>query len=79
MKKFVVGYLTFFENELKLFKVESDSEYSAIKETMVLACSKEEYKQDEIDWQNSEDYPQDKESLIEMLYNSDIVIEVIEI
>ncbi len=78
MKNFVVGYLSFFENELKLFKIKSDSEYSAIKEAMVLACS-EEYKQEEIEWQNSEDYPKDKDSLIEMLYNSDVAVELLEI
>lgn len=48
MKNYAVGYLTFFENELKMFKIQADSEYEA-KKAMVEAAGKEEYKQDEID------------------------------
>lgn len=79
MKNYVVGYLSFFENDLKLFKITAESDYMAIRQAMIDACSTEEGKQSEIDWQNSEDYPTDKESLIDMLYNSDVAINVTEI
>ena len=79
MKNYAVGYLTFFENELKMFKIQADSEYEAVKKVMVEAAGKEEYKQDEIDWQASEDYPGNLEDLIEMLYNSDVAVNVIEV
>lgn len=79
MKNYAVGYLTFFENELKMFKVQAESEYEAIKKAMVEAATKEEYKQDEIEWQESEKYPDNLEDLIEMLYNSDVAVNAIEV
>lgn len=79
MKNYAVGYLTFFENELKMFKVQAESEYEAIKKAMVEAATKEEYKQDEIEWQASEKYPNNLEDLIEMLYNSDVAVNAIEV
>ena len=79
MKNYVIGYLSFFENDLKMFKIQAESEYEAVKKTMIEVCSKEEYKESEIEWQNSEDYPQDLESLMDMLYNSDIAVEVVEV
>lgn len=79
MEKFVVGYLSFFENDLKLFSIQAESEYEAIKKAMIEACSEDKYKESEIEWQNSEDYPKDKDSLIELLYNSDVVINVLKI
>lgn len=79
MKNYVVGYLSFFENDLKQFKITAESDYEAIKKAMVEACSDEECKQSEIDWQSDESYPKDTESLIDMLYNSDVAINVIEI
>ena len=59
--------------------IQAESEYEAVKKAMVEAASKEEYKQDEIDWQASEDYPVNLEDLIEMLYNSDVAVNVIEV
>lgn len=79
MKNYAVGYLTFFENELKMFKVQAESEYEAIKKAMVEAATKEEYKQDELEWQASEKYPDNLEDLIEMLYNSDVTVNAIEV
>lgn len=57
MKNYVVGILSMFENDLKLFKVTADSKYEAVKKGMVEFCTDEESKQHEIDWQNSEEYP----------------------
>lgn len=79
MKNYIVGYLSFFENELKLIKISEESEYKAVRQCVLGLCSDEESRQQELEWQNSDDYPQDFESLDDMLYNSDIAINVIEI
>ena len=63
MKNYVVGILSMFENDLKLFKVVAESEYEAVKKGMVEFCEDEENKQHEIDWQNSNEYPKDLEGL----------------
>ena len=46
---------------------------------MIESCSEEEYKQDEIKFQNSEEYPENFNDLVDLLYNSDTVVNVIEI
>ena len=63
MKNYVVGILSMFENDLKLFKVVAENEYEAVKNGMVEFTDNPESKQHEIDWQNSEDYPTDLEGL----------------
>jgi hypothetical protein len=63
MKKYVVGILSMFENNLKLFKITAQDEYNAVKKAMVEFTDNAESKQHEIDWQNSEDYPIDLEGL----------------
>jgi|GEM_PF-2248693 hypothetical protein len=63
MKNYVVGILSMFENDLKLFKVMAENEYEAVKKGMVEFTDNPESKQYEIDWQNSEDYPTDLEGL----------------
>jgi len=63
MKNYIVGILTLFENDLKLFKITAENEYEAVKKGMIEFCPNEEAKQYEIDWQNSEDYPEDLEGL----------------
>ena len=60
MKNYVVGILSMFENDLKLFKVMAENEYEAVKKGMVEFTERKQY---EIDWQNSEDYPTDLEGL----------------
>ena len=57
MKNYVVAILSFFENEVRMFKIEAENEYEAIKKGMIEFCEDEESKQSEIDYQNSEDYP----------------------
>lgn len=78
MKNYIVGYLSFFENDLKLLKITADSQYEAIKNAMLELCGDEECRKSEVAWQDSEDYPETLEDLIDMLYNSDIAINVIE-
>lgn len=63
MKNYVVGILSMFENDLKLFKVSAENKYEAVKKGMVEFCSTEKSKQDEIEWQNHEDYPTDFDGL----------------
>ncbi len=63
MKNYVVGILSMFENDLKLFKVTAENEYEAVKKGMVEYVDNAEGKQHEIDWQNSEDYPKDLDGL----------------
>lgn len=79
MKNYMCGYLNFYDNELKLFKIESPSKYEALKELMILSCNTEGGKNEEINWQNSEDYPKTYEELEELLYNSDVVVNVQEL
>lgn len=64
MKNYVVGILSMFENDLKLFKITAENEYDAVKKGMVEFCDNEESKQFEINWQNSEDYPKTFEELL---------------
>jgi len=63
MKNYVVGILSMFENNLKLFKVTADNEFEAVKKGMVEFACDDESKQDEIDFQNSGDYPIDLDGL----------------
>ena len=78
VKTFVVGILSLFDYKLKLLKINAENEYEALKKGMIESCN-EKYKQDEIDWQKSEDYPKTYEKLVDLLYNSDMCINVIEI
>ena len=78
VKTFVVGILSLFDYELKLLKINAENEYEALKKGMIESCN-EKYKQEEIDWQNSEEYPKTYEELVGLLYTSDICVNVIEI
>ena len=78
VKTFVVGILSLFDYELKLLKINAENEYEALKKGMIESSS-EEYKQEEIDWQKSEEYPKTYEQLVDMLYNSDMCVNVLEI
>lgn len=77
MKNYVVGISSIFDNDLKLFKIEADNKYEAVKKSMVEYWTNEEYKQREIKYQNSEYYPKDFDSLC--LKNKEILFNVIEI
>lgn len=63
MKNYVVGILSMFENDLKLFKITAENEYEAVKKGMVEFAGDEESRKHEIAWQNSEQYPKDYEGL----------------
>jgi oligoribonuclease NrnB/cAMP/cGMP phosphodiesterase (DHH superfamily) len=63
MKNYVVGILSMFENDLKLFKITADNEYEAVKKGMIEFCHDDVSKVYEIAWQNSSDYPKDLKGL----------------
>jgi hypothetical protein len=78
MKKYVVAYISFFDNELVQLIVEAESEYEAIKKGMIELTS-EEYRQDEIDFQNDPEYPKTVEEQKQLAFNSDSMVAAIEI
>lgn len=78
MKKYVVAVISFFDNDVQQFKVEAENEYEAVKKG-VLAFSKEEYREGELEFQNSEDYPKDMEGLEHLYNNAEMDFSVIEI
>ena len=77
MRNFVVGVLSTFENNLKLFKITAESEYEAVKKAMIEFCDDEDSKMNEIDWQNSDYYPKSIEEMINSY--EDIPFNIIEI
>ena len=77
MRNYVVGILSMFENDLKLFKITTESEYEAVKKAMIEFCDDEDSKMNEIDWQNSDDYPKNIEEMIS--YYEDVPFNIIEI
>jgi hypothetical protein len=78
MKNYVVALLSFFENEIKQFGIEAESPYEAVKKCMIEMAS-EEYKQEEIDFQNSEEYPKTIEEMDDYFANCDMVFSVMEV
>ena len=78
MKNYVVGILSLFENDLQLFKVEAEDKYEALKKGMVDYTS-EEYKQDEIEFQNGDVCPPNFESLTDYYSVGELMTNVIEI
>ena len=81
MKNYVVGYLSFFDNNLILKKVKAENELEASKKAILEIAenfSKEAF-DSEKEWQESKDYPEDFESLKATLFNCNAVLEVIEI
>ncbi len=79
MKNYVVAIISFFENDIKQFKISADDEYQALKKALVDFHSDEESKKYEIDYQNSIDYPKTIKDLESYLNNGDMSSNVIEI
>jgi len=63
MENYVVGILSLFENEVKLFKVSAENKYQAVKKAMLDFCDSEDAKIHELNYQKSEAYPKDYEGL----------------
>jgi hypothetical protein len=62
-KNYVVGILSMFENDLKLFKVTAENEYEAVKAGMMQFADTPEAQKAELEWQESAAYPKDLEGL----------------
>jgi hypothetical protein len=78
MKNYVVAILSFFENEIKQFGIEAESPYEAIKKAMI-EFTRDEYKQQEIDFQNGEEYPKTIKEMDEYFGNCDMVFSITEV
>jgi len=78
MKNYVVGILNMFDHDLKLFKVEAEDKYEALKKGMV-GYTPEEDKHYEIQFQNGTVCPPNFESLTGYYEVGEIITEVIEI
>jgi hypothetical protein len=78
MKNYVVGILSLFEHDLKLFKVEADNEYESLKKGM-LEFTPDEYKEHELEFQNGAICPPNFESLTGYYEVGEIMTQVIEI
>ena len=78
MKKYVVGILSLFEHDLRLFKVEADNEYEALKRGM-LEFTPDEYKEHELEFQNGDVCPPNFESLTGFYEVGEIITNVMEI
>jgi len=49
MKTFVIGILSFFENENRLFKVTAENEVDAMKQALI-EFTNPKYREDQIEW-----------------------------
>lgn len=78
MKNYVVAVISFFDNDVKQFKVEAENEYNAVKKG-IIAFTNEEHRQSEVEFQNSEDYPTDIKGLEHLYNNAEMDFSVIEI
>lgn len=78
MKNYVVGILSMYDNDLKLFKVEAEDKYDALKKGMVDFTS-EEYKEHEREFQNGVICPPNFESLTDYYAVGEIITNVMEI
>ena len=78
MKNYVVGILSMEDNDLKLFKVEAENKYDALKKGM-MDFTPDEYKEYELEFQNSEICAPNFESLTDFYFNGEIMTNVIEI
>ena len=81
MKKnyfYVVALISFFENEVKQFQIRAGNEFEAVKKAMV-EFTNDKYKEEEIAFQLSENYPTDILELTNYLSNSDMSFSVVEV
>ena len=81
MKNYVFGYLSFFDNKLILKKITAENELEAAKKAILEVAenlSKDAFNSEK-EWQESENFPKDFESLKDEMLNCDFAIEVVEI
>lgn len=78
-KKYVVAIMSYFNNEIRQYVIDAESNYEAVKLSMLRYWESEDGLNDEVDWQNHPDYPKTYEDLKVSLFNSDMNVSVIEI
>jgi len=78
MKKYVVGILNMYDNDLKLFKVDAEDEYDALKKGMVEYIPEKD-RHYEIEFQNGEVCPPNFEGLTDYYEVVEIITNVMEI
>jgi hypothetical protein len=70
-KMYCVAISNYFDGVIRQFIVYSKDDLDAVKQALLMSCGKDN-KQEEIDWQNSKEYPTDIESLKNYLGNAEI-------
>ena len=75
---YVVALISFFDNDIKQFKIVAENEYHAVRKAMI-EFTDDKYKSEEISFQLSEGYPQDIIELTHYLSNSDMSCSVIQV
>lgn len=78
MKKYIVALISFFDNDIEQFEIEAESPYDAVKKAMIQMAS-ENHKQDEIDFQNSDEYPKTIEEMEEHFADCEMDFSVTEV
>jgi hypothetical protein len=77
MKKYAIGYVSFFENDCQVHFIEAQNEIEAIKNFLVSICKTEESKQSQIAF--NETFSDDIEEIKHELINCEIGIDIKEI
>ena len=62
---YVVALISFFDNDIKQFLIRAENEFVAVKKAMV-EFTDDKYKQEEIEFQQSEDYPKEIEDVLNL-------------
>lgn len=75
---YVVALISFFNNDIKQFLIRAENEFVAVKKAMV-EFTDDKFKQEEINFQQSEDFPKEIEELNIYLGNGDMSFSVIEV
>jgi len=78
MKNYIVAISSLFDNEIKQTKVQAENECKAFSKAMI-DFTLDPFKKDEIELQNSIDYPTDIAGLQDFYINAEIIFSVIEI
>ncbi|WIC41441.1 hypothetical protein MA9V1_177 [Chryseobacterium phage MA9V-1] len=79
MKKYVVATMNFFDNKIIQKVVEAESDIEAAKKFRASQYNNDEDNANELEFQQSPDYPKTVEELDQYLFNGDELISVIEI
>jgi hypothetical protein len=79
MNKYVVALISFFDNEIKQFKIEAESEYEAVKKSMIEMCTSDEGRESELEFQKTNEFPKNINEYSEYATNCDMDFSVTEV